>query len=338
LVQAKAREERVTIDRRRLLALAGASATAPLLPRAANAQANWPNRFVRLIVPFPPGGGTDAIARVMSAKLSAMWGHQLVVENRGGANTNIGSEIVARAEPDGYTLFLMASGHAASAGLYSKLPYDAVKDFTMISMVASNPFVLAASPKFPGKTVNDLVRMAQAEPGRINYGTGGVGTGMHLASLLFQNRAGIRMNHVPYKGGNAAPVALLAGEIPLIFNTPSGVETHVRSGRIRVLAITTRNRFALWPDTPTIAETVLPDFDVRGWYAVAAPRGLPAARVKKLNQVVRESLKRPDIGGKLTELGAEVNPTSPEEAQRFLASEVARWVKLIRDEKIPQQD
>ena len=210
--------------------------------------------------------------------------------------------------------------------------------FTMISMVASNPFVLAVSPKFPGRTVNDLVRMAKAEPGKINYGTGGVGTGMHLASLLFQNRAGIRMNHVPYKGGNAAPVALLAGEIPLIFNTPSGVETHVRSGRMRVLAITTRNRFALWPDAATIAETVLPGFDVRGWYAVAAPRGLPPARVKRLNQAVRDSLKRPDICGKLTELGAEVAPTSPEEAQRFLASEVARWVKLIRDEKIPPQD
>jgi len=232
----------------------------------------------------------------------------------------------------------MASGHAASAGLYGKLPYDAVKDFTMISMVAGNPFVLAASPRFSAKSVNDLVRIAKAEPGKINYGTGGVGTGMHLASLLFQNRAGIQMNHVPYKGGNAAPVALLAGEVPLIFNTPSGVETHVRSGRMRVLAVTTRNRSVLWPDVPTIAETVLPGFDVSGWYAVAAPKGLPAARVKRLNHVVRESLRRPDVGGKLTELGAEMTPTSPEEAQRYLASEVARWVKLIRDEKIPPQD
>ena len=319
------------------LFLCGALAATALHAQPA-ADSAWPTRPVRMLHGFIPGGAVDITARLVAAGMTDQLGQQVIVDGRPGAGGTVGAGIVARAEPDGYTLFLMASGHAASAGLYGKLPYDAVKDFTMISMVAGNPFVLAASPKFPAKSVNDLVRMAKAEPGKINYGTGGVGTGMHLASLLFQNRAGIRMNHVPYKGGNAAPIALLAGEIPLIFNTPSGVETHVRSGRMRVLAITTRNRFSLWPDAPTIAETVLPDFDVRGWYAVAAPKGLPAARVRRLNQVVRESLKRPDVGGKLTELGAEVTPTSPEEAQRFLASEVARWVKLIRDEKIPPQD
>jgi tripartite-type tricarboxylate transporter receptor subunit TctC len=306
---------------------AGLAATAS---HAQTGDAAWPARPMRMIHGFISGGAVDITARLVAAGMTDLLRQQVIVDGRPGAGGTVGAAIVARAEPDGYTLFLMASGHAASAGLYGKLPYDAVKDFTMISMVASNPFVLAASPRFPGKTVNDLVRMAKAEPGKINYGTGGVGTGMHLASLLFQNRAGIRMNHVPYKGGNAAPVALLAGEIPLIFNTPSGVETHVRSGRMRVLAITTKSRFGLWPDAPTIAETVLPGFDVRGWYAVAAPKGLPAARLKRLNHVVRESLKRPEIGGKLTELGAEVNPTSPEEAQRFLASEVARWVKLIQ--------
>jgi tripartite-type tricarboxylate transporter receptor subunit TctC len=321
---------------------AGMALGAALVASAAQAQTGasgeWPVRPVRMIHGFISGGAVDITARLVAAGMTDQLGQQVIVDGRPGAGGTVGAAIVARAEPDGYTLFLMASGHAASAGLYGKLPYDAVKDFTMVSMVASNPFVLAVSPKFPGKTVNDLVRMAKAEPGKINYGTGGVGTGMHLASLLFQNRAGIRMNHIPYKGGNAAPVALLAGEIPLIFNTPSGVETHVRGGRMRVLAITTKDRFALWPDAPTLAETVLPGFDVRGWYAVAAPRGLPAARVKRLNQVVREALKRPDIGGKLRELGAEVAPTSPEEAQKFLASEVARWVKLIRDEKIPPQD
>lgn len=320
----------------------GMALGAALVASAAHAQTGaggeWPARPVRMIHGFISGGAVDITARLVAAGMTDQLGQQVIVDGRPGAGGTVGAAIVARGEPDGYTLFLMASGHAASAGLYGKLPYDAVKDFTMVSMVASNPFVLAVSPKFPGKTVNDLVRMAKAEPGKINYGTGGVGTGMHLASLLFQNRAGIRMNHVPYKGGNAAPVALLAGEIPLIFNTPSGVETHVRGGRMRVLAITTKNRFALWPDAPTLAETVLPGFDVRGWYAVAAPRGLPAAMVKRLNQVVREALKRPDIGGKLRELGAEVAPTSPDEAQKFLASEVARWVKLIRDEKIPTQD
>jgi tripartite-type tricarboxylate transporter receptor subunit TctC len=279
------------------------------------ADSAWPTRPVRMLHGFISGGAVDITARLVAAGMTEHLGQQVIVDGRPGAGGTVGAAIVARAEADGYTLFLMASGH-----------------------VAGNPFVLAASPRFPAKSVNDLVRIAKAEPGKINYGTGGVGTGMHLASLLFQNRAGIQMNHIPYKGGNAAPVALLAGEIPLIFNTPSGVETHVRSGRMRVLAVTTRNRSVLWPDVPTIAETVLPGFDVSGWYAVAAPKGLPAARVKRLNHVVRESLKRPDVGGKLTELGAEVTPTSPEEAQRYLASEVARWVKLIRDAKIPPQD
>jgi tripartite-type tricarboxylate transporter receptor subunit TctC len=305
----------------------------------ASAQGNsWPERPIRMLHGFIAGGAVDITARLVAAGLTDRLGQQVVVDGRPGAGGTVGAAIVARAEPDGHTLFLMASGHAASAGLYRKLPYDAVKDFAMITLVASNPFVLAASMNFPAQSVGDLVRMAKAEPDKINYGTGGVGTGMHLASLLFQNRAGIRMTHVPYKGGNAAPMALLGGEIPLIFNTPSGVEAHVRAKRMRVLAITTRSRFALWPDAPTIAETAVPGFDVRGWYAVAAPKNVPASRVKRVNEAVRESLKRPDIGGKLTGLGAEVAPTTPEAAQRFLASEVARWTKLIRDEKIPPQN
>lgn len=316
------------------LFLAGALAA----PVVTAQTAAWPTKPVRMIHGFIAGGAVDITARLVATGMTDLLGQQVIVDGRPGAGGTVGAAIVARGEPDGYTLFLMASGHAASAGLYRGLSYDAVKDFTMISMVAANPFVLAASMNFPAKSVGDLVRMAKAEPGKINYGTGGVGTGMHLASLLFQSRAGIRMNHVPYKGGNAAPVALLAGEIPLIFNTPSGVETHVRAKRMRVLAITTRNRFALWPDAPTLAESAVPGFDVKGWYAVAAPKNLPAARVKQLNQTVRESLKRRDIGGRLTELGAEVTPTTPGEAQNFLASEVARWVKLIRDENIPPQN
>jgi tripartite-type tricarboxylate transporter receptor subunit TctC len=320
------------------LLLIGMSAGPGLAAQPGGSAPAWPTKPIRMIHGFIPGGAVDITARLVAAGMTDALGQQVIVDGRPGAGGTVGASIVARGEPDGYTLFLMASGHAASAGLYRNLPYDAVKDFTMITLVASNPFVLAASMDFPAKSVGDLVRMARAEPGRINYGTGGVGTGMHLASLLFQNRAGIRMNHVPYKGGNAAPMALLAGEIPLIFNTPTGVETHVKNKRMRVLAITTRNRFSLWPDAPTLAETAVPDFDVRGWYAVAAPKNLPASRVKRVNDVVRESLKRPDIGGKLTALGAEVEPTAPEAAQRFLASEVARWGKLIRDEKIPPQN
>lgn len=310
-----------------------------LLPAAVCAQPpSWPSRPIRLVHGFIAGGAVDITARLIAAPMTEALGQQVIVDGRPGAGGTVGAAIVARGEPDGYTLFLMASGHAASAGLYRKLPYDAVRDFTLISMVAANPFVLAAAAHFPAQSVADLVRMAKEAPGKINYGTGGVGTGMHLASVLFQSRAGIRLNHVPYKGGNAAPMALLAGEIPLIFNTPQGVETHVASGRMRVLAITTRDRFSLWPQVPTLAETVLPGFDVRGWYALAAPRGLPPPLLARLNQTVVQALRRPDVAGKLTQLGAEVTPSGAAEAQRFVAEEVARWIKVIRDEKIPPQD
>lgn len=270
--------------------------------------------------------------------MTGMLGQQVIVDGRPGAGGTTGASIVAKSAPDGYTLFLMASGHATSPGLYRSLPYDPVKDFTMISMVASNPMVVVATPAFPPRTIQEVVQLARKEPGRINYGTGGVGTGMHLASVLFQARAGIKLNHIPYKGGTAGPTALLAGEIPLLFTTAAGVANHVETGRIRALAVTTSKRFVLWPNVPTIAETVLPNFDVLAWYAVAAPKNMPAPLVNRLNEVVREALKRNEVVEKLLTLGAETRATSPREAQQFLASEVARWTKVTRDENIPPQD
>ena len=304
----------------------------------AEAQERWPTRPIRFVHGFIPGGSVDITARLLAAQMTEMLGQQVIVDGRPGAGGTTGAGIVAKSEPNGYTLFLMASGHATSPGLYRSLPYDPVKDFTLISMAAANPFVLIANSKLPAKSIQDLVAVAKAEPGTINFGTGGTGTGMHLAAVLFQARAGIRMTHVPYKGGTAGPTALLAGELPLLFTTAAGVTQHVETGRLRALAVTTRKRFVLWPSVPTIAETVLPEFDVLGWYAVAAPRNLPAALTGRLNQVVHDALKRPEVGEKLLALGAEVRPTAPNEAQAFVAAEVARWTKVIRDEKIPPQD
>jgi tripartite-type tricarboxylate transporter receptor subunit TctC len=230
----------------------------------------------------------------------------VIVDGRPGAGGTTGANIVAKSDPDGYTLFLMASGHAMSTGLYRSLPYDPVKDFALISMAAANPFVVVASPKLPAKTIQDLVQRAKAEPGAIAFGTGGTGSGMHLAAVLFQARANIQMNHIPYKGGTAGPTALLAGEIPLLFTTAAGVTQHVESGRLRALAVTTKKRFVLWPNVPTIAETVVPDFDVLAWYAVAAPKNLPAPLTRRLNQAVHEALKRPEVSERLLTLGAEV--------------------------------
>jgi tripartite-type tricarboxylate transporter receptor subunit TctC len=305
---------------------------------AQTAAQNWPTRPVRLVHGFIPGGSVDITARLLAAHMSDALGQQVIVDGRPGAGGTTGASIVSRSTPDGYTLFLMASGHATSPALYRSLPYDPVKDFTMVSMVASNPMVVLATPSFPPRTIQELVQAAKAAPGKINFGTGGVGTGMHLAAVLFQARAGIRMNHVPYKGGNAGPVALLAGEVPLLFTTAAGVTNYVEAGRIRALAVTTKKRFVLWPNVPTIAETVVPDFDVLAWYAVAAPANLPAPLTNRVNAVIRETLKRPDVIEKLLSLGAETRPSSPQEAQAFLASEVARWTKVIRDEKIPPQD
>ena len=312
--------------------------TAASVALAQSGSAKWPTRPVRLVHGFISGGSVDITARLLAGHMTDALGQQVIVDGRPGAGGTTGASIVSRSTPDGYTLFLMASGHATSPALYRSLPYHPVRDFTMISMVASNPMVVLATPTFPPRTVQELVQAAKGEPGKINFGTGGVGTGMHLAAVLFQARAGIRMNHVPYKGGNAGPVALLAGEIPVLFTTAAGVINHVEAGRIRALAVTTKKRFVLWPNVPTIAETVVPEFDVLAWYAVAAPANLPAPLTSQLNGVVRETLKRSEVIEKLLALGAETRPSTPQEAQAFLASEVARWTKVIRDEKIPPQD
>ena len=304
----------------------------------AGADERWPTKPIRFVHGFPPGGSVDITARLLAAQMTESFGQQVIVDGRAGAGGTVGAHIVARSDPDGYTLFLMASGHAMSTGLYRALPYDPVKDFSVISMAAANPFVVIASPKLQAKTIQELVQEAKAEPERIAYGTGGIGSGMHLAAVLFQARANIRMNHVPYKGGTAGPTALLAGEIPLLFTTAAGVAQHIETGRLRALAVTTKKRFVLWPQVPTIAETVVPEFDVLAWYAVAAPKQLPAPLIARLNRTVHAALKRPEVGEKLLALGAETRPTTPAEAQAFVAREVERWTKVIRDEKIPPQN
>ena len=319
--------------------IAAAIATGTVTITTAHAaDTQWPTRPVRMIHGFIAGGNVDITARLLAAHMSETFGQQVIVDGRPGAGGTNGAAIVAKAEPDGYTIFLMPSGHATSPALYRKLPYDPVNDFTMISMVASNPMVVLASPSFAAKSMQELVQLAKKDPGKINYGTGGVGSGMHLAAVLFQARAGLQMNHVPYKGGNAGPLALIQNEIPLLFTTPGGASNFVESGRIRALAVTTKKRFSLWPNVPTVAETVLPDFDVLAWYAVAAPKNLPSPRVQQLNETVRTILRRADIKEKFAAFGAEPFSTSPREAQQFLVSEVARWTKVIRDEKITPQD
>jgi tripartite-type tricarboxylate transporter receptor subunit TctC len=309
-------------------------AFASLLAAPAALAQEWPARTVRIVHGFTPGGPVDIIARLIAAQFGERFGQQAIVEGKPGAGGTVGAAFVAKSDPDGYTLFLMASGHSTSPGLYPALAYDAVEDFSMISMLASSPFAIVTTPATPYRSLQDLVQAARAQPGKIDFGTGGVGSGMHLVAVIFQARAGVKMNHIPYKGGNAPALALLSGEVPVLFTSVAGTAPQIESGKMRMLAVTTKKRFTLLPAVPTVAETVLPEFDALAWYALAGPRKLPPQVVARANELVQASIKRPDIAEKLLAIGAEPWATSPREAQEFLASEVARWTKVIRDEKI----
>jgi tripartite-type tricarboxylate transporter receptor subunit TctC len=231
----------------------------------------------------------------------------------------------------------MAAGHSAAPGLYKSLPYDAANDFTMISMVARSPFAIIAGPSSPAQTMQELMQKAKAQPGKIDYGSPGVGSGMHLVAVLLQARSGTQMTHIAYKTATAVNLAVMSGEIPILFTSVAGITPLMQSGKVKMLATTGRERYSLLPDVPTIAETVLPDFDVMSWYALAAPKGLPAPIVTRLNQAVQAAQKRPEIVERLKVQAIEVFPSTPKQAQDLLSSEVARWTKVVRDEKIPPQ-
>ena len=297
----------------------------------------WPTRPIRVVHGFVAGGNVDITARVATAPLGEILGQQVVVEGRPGAGGTVAANVVAKAEPDGYTLFVMASGHSISPGLYRSLPYDPVRDFSMVSLISSFPFVIAVAPGNPAKNLADLIRMARAESGRMTLAHAGVGTGMHLSTVLLQARSGVQFNLIPYKGGNLAPVSVVQGETQVVFDTPAGMGSLVSSGKLRPLAVTSAERWKNWPDVPTVAETV-PGYEVRGWIALAGPKGLPSPVVARLTQSLHQALARPDVVDRFAQMGTGVAPTQPEATQAFLASEVERWTKLIRDEKIPPQE
>jgi tripartite-type tricarboxylate transporter receptor subunit TctC len=305
-----------------------------LLAPVAIAQSAWPTKPVRIIHGFTPGGPVDALARLIAAQFPERFGQQAIVEGKPGAGGTLGANFVAKAEPDGYTLFLMASGHSAAPGLYKSLPFDPVGDFTLVSMIARSPFAIVAGPGFKASTIQELVAQARAAPKAIDYGSGGQGSGMHLAAVLFQARSGVQLTHVPYKGGSAPAMAVMAGEVPIIFTSLAGMSSHIESGKVRPLAVTSATRFSGMPNIPTLAETVLPGFDASAWYALAGPKNLPPDVVARLNDMVQATLRRPDIVQGLRQQAADPWPTSAREAQEFVAGDVARWTKVIRDENI----
>lgn len=318
-----------SIDRRSLLAALGAGAIAA--PGGAFAQAAWPQgRTIKLVVPFPPAGATDVLGRLVADKLGQSWGINFVVENRAGAGGNIGTDAVAKAEPNGDTLLIVSVGMATNQYLYPKLNYDPVKDLAPITMVALVPNLLVVNKDLPVKSVADLVAYAKANPGKLSYGSSGIGTSVHLSGEYFQKLTGTKMVHVPYRGTAQATQDLIGGRIDLIFDNITQALPHVRAGSIRGLGITTAKRSAAAPEFAPIAETV-PGFDVSSWFALFAPAKTPKAIIDKIQADTKAGLADPALRAKMDQLAAEPVGGTPAELAAFLQAEMTKWGGLIKE-------
>jgi tripartite-type tricarboxylate transporter receptor subunit TctC len=295
---------------------------------------DWPNKSVKVIVPFPPGGGTDTVARPLAAKLSQMLGQQFIIDNRGGAGGTIGAALAAKSPPDGYTVLLYSVHGAVAASAFKNLAYDLEKDLVPVTTVAIFPDVLVAAAKVPAKTLPELIAHARANPGAMNCGSAGNGTSRHLACEMFNSQAGINATHVPYKGTGPATTALLAGEVDYIFEALGSASAHIRAGKIKPIAVTSSKRSPSFPEIPTAMEQGLTTFDVTSWYGLWVPAGTPAAIVQKLQAAVAKAFEEPDLQELWFKLGAEPGG-APTDAYRALVSrEVAKWAQVVRDAKI----
>jgi tripartite-type tricarboxylate transporter receptor subunit TctC len=316
-------------------AMVVAAAAGCMLP-GFEAMAQYPAKPIRIISPFAAGGGNDVISRTVGAKMSESLKQPVIVETRAGANGIVGTEAAARAAPDGYTIILIPSNHAVNASLYKKLPYDSIKDFTPIGMVGWSPLLLVMHPAVPVKTVKDLIAFAKARPGELTYSSAGMGSSGHLAAALFETMTGTKMVHVPYKGNAPALTELLGGQVSLNFATTASVTAYVRSGRLRALASTGAKRPPALPDLPTVAETV-PGYETGLWYAFVGPAGIPQDIVQRLNAEIVAALKSPDVSEKLTNLGLEPRPDTPEALGRLMVTDVKRWAMVIQKAGVEQQ-
>ncbi|MBX3664818.1 MAG: tripartite tricarboxylate transporter substrate binding protein [Burkholderiales bacterium] len=291
----------------------------------------YPERAVRLVVPYSPGGGTDIIGRVVAQNLTNSLGQQVVVDNRAGAGGTIGTEIVAKAAPDGYTLLMVPTSHVINPSIYPKLSYDTVKQFSSITLAASATIVLGTHPSVPAKTVGELLALAKARPGELNFGSAGNGTVFHLTGELFKRQAGIDMVHVPFKGGGPVIAALAGGQISLAFETMLAMFPHMQAGRIRPLAVTGAKRSSVMSELPTVAELGFPDIVAENWYGFYAPAGTPAAVITKLNAEIARILKQPDVKKRFQELGTEVVGSTPKELDDYIRKEMAKWSRTAKE-------
>ncbi len=316
--------------RRATLSLAATLAIST--PHAAAAADAYPARPIRFVVAFPPGGGTDIIARSIAQKLSDRLAQQVVVDNRPGAGGNIGTDIVAKAAPDGYTMLMGSAGPLAiNASLFASMPFDPVRDLAPVTLAASTPNVLVVHPSLHASTVKELIALARAHPGGINFASSGHGTPAHLAGELFNSMAGVKLVHVPYKGAAPALADLLGGQVQLMFSTMPPALPHVKDGKLRALAVTSAKRSPAAPDLPTVDEIALPGFEANTWHGVVVPAGTPSDIVGRLNRDIVAILHQPDVVERLSAQGAEPVGSTPEEFAAYIRSETVKWAKVVRE-------
>jgi tripartite-type tricarboxylate transporter receptor subunit TctC len=311
-----------------MAALVAIAACGFALPAPAD---TFPSKPAKLIVPFPPGGPLDTTGRAIAQQLGEMWGQGVIVENKPGAGGNIGADYVAKSPADGYTIVMGAlSTHAVNPSLYPKMPYDAKKDFAPITLVAITPNVLVVNPALPVHSVKELIAYAKAHPGQLSFGSGSIGSAGHLAGELFKVDAGVDLVHVPYKGAAPAMQALLAGDTQLMFDNLASAMSQVKAGKLRALAVTTRERSKLAPDLPTMAEAGVPGFDISTWFGLLAPAGTPPSVIAKWNADVTKVLSAPAMRQRLEAQGAEAAPDAPDEFARFIDAELVKYAKIVK--------
>lgn len=311
--------------------LAGAAVAAGLVLAAGDATAQaWPNKTVRILVPFPAGGSADTLARLLGQKMSEHLGQPFVVENRPGAGGNIGTDAAAKAPPDGYTVLMTPSSFASQPSLYPNLSWDPVRDFVPVALIATTPNILVVNPSVPAHSVKELIALAKSQPGKLNYASGGVGATNHLAGELFKRMTGTDIVHVPYRGNPLAVIDVMNGQVAMMLDFMITSLPHVKEGRLRALAVTGAKRSPQVPDLPTVAEAGVPGYEASTWFAVMAPKGTQAAVVTKLNAELNAALKLPEVQQRLDQLGAEPLGGTPDDVTRLLKAEITKWADVIK--------
>jgi len=304
------------------------------MPSWAQSELTYPSRAIKIVVPFAPGGSTDALARLLAQRLTAAWGQTVIVENKPGAGATLGADYVAKSTPDGYTLLMGAAHHTIAQNVYAKLPYHFGRDFAPVSIVAMIPNVIVINARVPAKTIQEFIALSKQEPGKLNYGSAGAGTAHHLIGEMFNLQAGTNIVHIPYKGSSPAVADLVSGQVQVMFDTVSSALPQIQAGKTRALAVTTAKRSSALPDVPTLDETVLPGFDVGTWFGILAPKGTPAAIVTKLSAEIVHIVQMPEVTKQLLEMGSEPVGSTPAEMAAQITKELTEFGELTQKIKL----